>query len=123
FAPQVLARLVQLGTWLPFAQVPAAAASLLRLPVSAESVRRLTEQAGAALVAVAAADLRRLEQGADVPAAAGPPLQQLSVDGAMVPLVGGQWGEAKTVVIGRVEAQHQADGTSQPHAVARSYFS
>ncbi len=32
----------------------------------------------------------------------GPPLQQVSVDGAMVPLVGGEWTEVKTVAIGTV---------------------
>lgn len=123
FAPQIIARLVQLGTWLPFEQVPAAAASLLRLTVSAETVRRLTEQAGTALLAVDDAELQRLEQGEQLPAEAGPAVQQLSVDGAMVPLVGGQWGEAKTLVIGRVEAGRQRDGSTPPHTVALSYFS
>ncbi len=123
FAPQLLAGLVQLGTWLPFHQVPAAARSVWRVAVSTETVRRLSEQAGAALLAADVAVLTQLERGADVPAEAGPALQQLSVDGAMVPLRGGQWGEVKTLAIGRVEQQPAADGPPQPHAVALSYFS
>jgi len=114
---------VQLGSWLPFHQVPAAVRSFWRVAVSVETVRRLSEQAGAALLLADAAALTRLERGEDVPAEAGPALQQLSVDGAMVPLRGGQWGEVKTLAIGQVEPQPAADGTPQPHAVALSYFS
>jgi hypothetical protein len=123
FAPQLRAGLVQLGTWMPFHQVPAAAWALFRVTVSAETVRRLTEQAGATLEAADAATLALLEAGEPVPAEAGPAVQQLSVDGAMVPLVGGQWGEVKTLVTGAVEQRPDKDGHLQPHTGALSYFS
>ncbi len=123
FAPQLVERLVQLGTWLPFHQVPQAAQALFRVSVSAETVRRLTEQAGTALLAADDAALAQLAAGEPVPAEVGPALQQLSVDGAMVPLVGGQWAEVKTVVVGTVVQHPAADGAPQPQAEALSYFS
>jgi hypothetical protein len=52
--------------------------------------------------------------------------QLLSSDGAMVPLVGGVWAEAKTVVIGHVKSK-QTPGKQRPEqrveTVTLSYFS
>ena len=111
--------MVRLGTWLPFARVPEALHFFTGVAVSAETARRLTEAAGQALVAVEDAEVARLE--AELPAApAGPPVQQLSVDGAMVPLVGGQWGEVKLLVLGTVTAA--ADPEAAPHTTELSYF-
>jgi len=54
----------------------------------------------------------------------GPPLQQVSVDGAMVPLVHKGWVEAKTVAIGTVQPpRRRADGTIEIHTTDLSYFS
>ncbi len=108
FAPRLLEGIVRLGTWLPFAQVPELIAFFTGVRVDAETVRRLTERAGAALVAVEDAAAARVEAEGP-PAPLGPPVQQLSADGAMVPLVGGVWAEVKTLAIGTVT--RQADGT------------
>lgn len=86
---------------MPFAQVPELLAFFTGVCVDAETVRRLTERAGAALVAVEDAAVARVE-AACPPAPAGPPVQHLSADGAMVPLVGGVWAEVKTLAIGTV---------------------
>ena len=43
------------------------------------------------------------------PAPGGPAVQYLSADGAMVPLVGGDWAEVKTLALGEVQVQRGAD--------------
>jgi hypothetical protein len=86
------------------------------LTVSADTVRRLTEQAGAVQVAVEQAELERLEREAP-PELDGPAVQQVSADGAMVPLVGGTWAEGRTIAIGTVE---ERDGAV--HTTELSYF-
>lgn len=85
--------------------------------VDPDTVRRLTEAAGAAQVAVEAAIVTALER--TLPAGpAGPAVQLLSVDGAMAPLVGGGWAEVKTLAVGEVIPSR--DG---PTTVALSYVS
>ncbi|MGI8406558.1 MAG: hypothetical protein ACR2OE_17645 [Thermomicrobiales bacterium] len=111
--PWLLDSIVLLGTQLSFGRLPALLAHFTGVRVSAETVRRLTEAAGALVVAHETAVVCELEHTLPEPPA-GPPLQQLSVDGAMVPLRNGAWAEVKTVVLGTV-----ADG----HATDLSYFS
>jgi hypothetical protein len=117
FTPTVQQGLVRLGTQVPFEQVPEAGAFFLGVPVSRDTARRLTERAGAALVALETAETEAVLAATVLPA--GPPVQQVSVDGAMVPLVGGEWAEVKTLAIGTVE--RLAGGTV--HTTALSYFS
>ena len=104
FAPRLIEGMVRLGTWMPFGQVPELLAFVTGVCVDGETVRRLTEHAGAALVAVEDAAVARLEREVPPPPA-GPPVQQLSADGAMAPLVGGVWAEVKTLAIGTVERE------------------
>lgn len=118
YSPYLQQCLVRLGTWLPFEQVPDALAWFTQVAVSRESARRLTERAGAALVAQETAQVEHLEQTWPPPARIPTDLHQLSVDGAMVPLVRGEWAEVKTLAIGRVV---QRGG--EPHATELSYFS
>lgn len=101
FAPRLIEGIARLGTWLPFGQVPELFAFFTGVCIDAETARRLTERAGAALVAVEDAAVERLEREVP-PAPPGPPVQQLSADGAMVPLTGGVWAEVKTLAIGTV---------------------
>lgn len=113
-SPRVHRQVVRLGTLLPFAQAAAVLDDLTGTTVSPTTVRRLTEQAGSAYVAVQ-------EAAVDTPDTLPPPAElasdqrlQLSVDGALVPLVGGTWEEVKTLVVGELDA------TGQAHAL--SYF-
>jgi hypothetical protein len=102
--------------------VPEALGFLARVKVSAETARRLTEAAGAAQVAVDAAEVERLER--ENPASpAGPAVLQVSVDGAMVPLVGGEWAEVRTVALGRVLRADTAAGPRFARTTELSYFS
>lgn len=108
--------MVRLGARLPFGQVAEEMALLFGVPVSADTVRRLTEQAGTLQVALEQQELERLEHEAP-PEPEGPAVQQVSADGAMVPLVGGKWAEGRTIGIGEVEERK-----GEPHATQLSYF-
>jgi hypothetical protein len=99
--PSLVESLVRLGTWLPFKPAAHMLAYFTRVLVGATTARRLTEQAGTAYQAVQTAAVEQLER--EVPAAPQvPAVQFLSVDGAMVPLVGGEWAEVKTLALGVV---------------------
>lgn len=122
YSPWVVQAIVRLGTWLPFERVPETLAFFTGVTMSAETARRITEQAGAALVAWEAAEVARIER--DLPASpAGPALQQLSADGAMVPLVGGDWAEVRTLAIGAVEQRTGPGGQPVAHTTDLSYVS
>jgi hypothetical protein len=105
---------------MPFAQAAAALAWFTAAPVGRETARRLTEAAGAALVALEDAEAERL--ATERPAAAdGPPVVQLSLDGAMVPQLGGEWAEAKLATAGEVVAGRDATGDPVVRTVEVSY--
>ncbi|HEX2187062.1 MAG TPA: ISKra4 family transposase, partial [Chloroflexota bacterium] len=101
--PWLQERLVRLGTRMPFAAAASELAAGHQVQVSEATARRATERAGAAYVAVQTAQAAAIEREAPDPPA-GPDRQLLSVDGAMVPLVGGQWAEVKTLAIGEIGA-------------------
>jgi len=107
--PSLVESLVRLGTWLPFRPASGMLTHFTRVPVSEPTARRATERAGAAYVELQTALVELLERERP-PAPPGPALQFLSVDGAMVPLVGGQWAEVKTLAIGTVGAPVRAAG-------------
>ncbi|HEY8742380.1 MAG TPA: ISKra4 family transposase, partial [Chloroflexota bacterium] len=117
-SPTLLAGLVRLGSALPFAQAAEALAFFWQVQLSTSSVLRQTETAGAAWVALQSAAVTLLERETPPPAA-GPARQLLSVDGAMVPLVGGVWAEVKTLTLGSVSDA----AAGSPHTSDLSYFS
>jgi hypothetical protein len=121
--PSLVESVVRLGTWLPFGPAAQMLAYFTRVSVGATTARRLTEQAGAAYEAVQTAAVEEMER--TLPAApAGPPLQFLSVDGAMAPLVGGEWAEVKTLALGVVqEPRVKRRGELEIHTADLSYFS
>jgi hypothetical protein len=122
-SPYLQEQLTRLGTWIPsFAR----AAELLEVftgaCVSAASVRRHTEEAGALYVQHQAAEVARLkEEGGVEPQ--GPEQLVISVDGAMVPLVGGAWEEVKTLVIGEPRVVTGRQGERVVKTERLSYFS
>ena len=75
--------------------------------------------AGRAWVELETAQAERIER-ALLPSPKGPAFQQLSVDGAMVPLVGGEWAEVKTLAIGTLLGQQPGE---EVKATELSYFS
>jgi hypothetical protein len=116
-SPNLAEGAARLGSWMPFGQASSALQYLAGARVSEATVRRATLGAGEALVALEEKAVDLLEVEAP-PAPAGAAWQQLSVDGAMVPLVGGDWAEARTLVLGRL-------GCEKDRLQARdlSYFS
>jgi len=107
---------------MPFERAAKELAYFTRVEVSETSVRHHTEVVGAAYVAVQTAELDRLER--ERPAGPdGPEVLLVSADGAMVPLVGGEWAEVKTVAVGRVEVVTNRDGVAEAHARDLGYFS
>src|SRR5438477_313423 len=123
-SPSAAEGLVLLGAWMPFTPAAEYLARFWQVPVSTATARRHTEAGGAAYVAIQTAEVERLEREAPEPPP-GPAVQQLSADGAMVPLVGGQWAEVRTVALGAVVAERGADGrpSGAVHATELSYFS
>src|SRR6266545_2121530 len=101
-SPSIIEGAVRLGTWVPFARAAEFVRLFTGVRLGEDTVRRLTEGAGAAYEAVQTAEATRLARECPAPPA-GPDVQQLSVDGAMVPLRGkGEWAEVKTLTIGTV---------------------
>jgi hypothetical protein len=122
--PTLAESVVRLGSWVPFGVAGRMLEHFVHTQVSEATITRLTERAGAAYEAVQEAQAACLHTAARPAAVQGPPLQQVSVDGAFVPLVHKQWTEAKTVAIGTVQpVERQADGTVEIHTVDLSYFS
>ena len=105
---------------MPFARAAEHLAFFWGVRLDAATVRRHAEAAGAAYVAVQAAEVERLEREAPEPPP-GPAVQQISADGAMVPLVGGTWAEVRTLGIGTLTLEPGAAGAA--HATELSYFS
>ena len=114
---------MRLGAWVPFPRATPLLAHFTHTAVSEPTLRRQTEQAGAAYVAVQTAVVEALERDAPEPPP-GPARQQVSVDGAMVPLVGkGVWAEVKTLALGTVQPPVLEDGQPVVHTTDLSYFS
>jgi hypothetical protein len=106
---------------MPFEPAAAMLGHFTRVEVGRETARRITEGAGAAYMGVQAAELERLERETPV-SPAGPAVQQLSVDGAMVPIVHKEWAEVKTLAVGVVRGRDR-DGEMVPCTEEISYFS
>ena len=99
--PIVHENLVRLGAWMPFEE----AAKMLKVfsgaQVSEFTARQNSLAAGEAYVSEQNEEVERLERETPV-APTGPAKALLSADGAYVPLLHGEWGEVKTLVIGEV---------------------
>jgi hypothetical protein len=117
--PTLQAHLSRLGARLSFAEAASELGHLKGVSVSAATARRRTEADGAVYAALQDAEATRVVVTAPQPPA-GPPVQQLSVDGAMVPLVDGSWREVRTLAIGTVVPGRQP-GTVRCEDL--SYFS
>jgi hypothetical protein len=122
FTPSMVEGMTRLGTWMPFARAAQELGYFWQVSVAEATVRRQAQAAGAAYVQIQEEEVQRLEREAP-PAPAGPARQFLSVDGAMVPLVGGEWAEVKTLVIGEVMPPEQRHGETVIQTGDLSYFS
>ena len=120
--PLLQDQLAHLGAWMPFAQAAGLLASFTHTQVSESTAQRQTEAVGVAYEAVQLAEVERIEH--DWPEVeAGPAKLVVSADGAMVPLVGGEWAEVKTVVVSEVGDTLEVDGKQVVPTHTHSYFS
>ena len=110
-----------LGSLVPFTPAAELIGRFRKVEVSEATVRRVSESSGQAWVELQREEAEALELELELKEAPeGPALQQLSVDGAMVPLLHGEWAEVKTLVIGTVEEPGLG---GEVHARDLSYFS
>ncbi len=121
--PRLQESLVRLSTWLPsLATAAAELAFHTGVTLARTTALRLSEAAGAAAVAVQTAEVATiLHDYPDPPA--GPETVVFHVDGAMVPLRHGVWGEVKTLAVGAVAPAVQEAGELVVHTRDLSYFS
>jgi hypothetical protein len=121
--PRVYESLVRLSTHVPsFAKAATELAWFTQVVVSRETSRRLTEAAGAALVAYETDEAARILQEHPAPPP-GPDTLVVSVDGAMIPLVHGQWTEVRTLAVGAVQPPVPGPNGPVIQTTNLSYFS
>jgi len=90
--------------------------------VSKATAQRHTQAVGLAYETVQRADVERIDrEWPDVPL--GPDKLLLSLDGAFVPLVRGEWAEVKTLVVGEGGAPLEVEGERVVPTHTLSYFS
>ena len=110
--PRAEETLVRLASWMPYAPAREMLKEILGVQVSKATTRRATLKAGVAALAVWERQAQRLKQ--ELPEA---PVrahkQAMSADGAFVPLVGGEWGEVKTLVLGEVTRNQRGESCTQ----------
>jgi len=110
--PRAEETLVRLACWMPYAQAQELLSDLVGIQVSKATARRATLDTGEAALALDEAEVERLKQ--EVPQAPeGADKQQLSADGAMVHLIGGEWVEVKTLIMGEVTCKKQGEVCTQ----------
>ena len=103
---------MRLATWMPYAQAQELLSDLVGIQVSKATARRATLDTGEAQLSLDEGEVERLKQ--EVPQAPeGADKQQLSADGAMVHLVGGEWVEVKTLLMGEVTCNTRGEVCTQ----------
>jgi hypothetical protein len=120
--PPLHAWLVRLSAWMPFAQAASLLSELAHVPLSEGTAQRLTFAAGTTAVVQQTAAAQQIITTMPPPPV-GPERLLLSVDGAMVPLLKGEWAEVKTLVVGEVTTKLAEDGTLRPQTSQLSSFS
>jgi hypothetical protein len=120
--PLLQDHLAHLGAWMPVAQAARLLACFTHTQVSEATAQRHTEAVGMAYEAVQLAEVERIERDwPEVPE--GPDKLVVSADGAMVPVVAGEWAEVKTVVVSEVGEKVGVEGKQVVSTHTHSYFS
>ncbi len=121
--PRVHEALVRLSTHIPsFAKAAAELAWFTQVDIHRDTARRVTEAAGATAVMLQTAAAAHILQTHPVPPS-GPERLVLSVDGAMIPLVHGEWTEVRTLAVGEVTQRSPTTAGARVHTTNLSYFS
>jgi hypothetical protein len=121
--PRLQEALVRLSTHIPsFAKAARELTFFTGAQVHADTARARTEAAGAVLVAYETAEAARIVREHPAPTCT-PDSLLLSVDGAMIPLVHGQWTEVRTLAVGEVQPPIASPTGPVIHTTSLSYFS
>jgi hypothetical protein len=121
-SPYTHENLVRLGAWMPFEKASGLLSDILGVKVSKSMGERYTEAAGAAYVAIQTEEADKVEKQPP-PAGQGSEKMVFSADGAMVPVLHGEWAEVRTLVIGEVQSPVLKHGEWVVHSDQLSYFS
>lgn len=122
-SPWLHEALVRLSTHIPsFAKAARELTFFTGVELHPDTARRHTERAGALLVAHETVEAARVLREHPAPPCA-PDTLLMSVDGAMVPLLGGQWSEVRTLAVGEVQPAEQTANGPVVHTTKLSYFS
>lgn len=114
--------LVRLASWMPFQKAVEMLEDFMGIRVSRSVSQRYAEEAGAAYEQIQNEEAEWLEKEAPRASTHADKIQ-ISVDGAMVPLLHGVWAEVKTLVIGEVQPAVEEKGEKVVHTRNLSYFS
>jgi len=121
--PRLHEALVRLSTHIPsFAKAAGELTWFTGAAVHPDTARQRTEAAGAVLVAYETAEATRILREHPAPACT-PDTLVVSVDGAMIPLVHGQWTEVRTLAVGEVQPPVARPTGPVVHTTNVSYFS
>jgi hypothetical protein len=121
--PRLQEGLVRLSTHIPsFAKAASEFAFWTQVTLHRTTACRITEAAGATAVALQTQAAEHILHSHPQPPP-GPDRLVLSVDGAMVPLVHGQWAEVRTLAVGEPSGSVTREGQEQVQTTALSYFS
>lgn len=99
---------MRLASWMSFEDAQELLHDLLGVRMSTATARRATLATGTAALSVCEQQQERLKQELP-PAPAGAEKQAMSVDGAFVPLVAGEWAEVKTLTLAQVTRNRQGE--------------
>ena len=97
--------LVRLSSWMPYEKAVIMLASLTGVVISKSAGRRYTQAAGKAYVEIETEEAEKIEREVPEEPSPGSEKMVMSADGAMVPLVGGEWAEVKTLALGEVVSE------------------
>jgi len=124
YTPLLQEGFVRLGAALPFRQARRHFQYFTGVKASEASLRRMTERAGTMVEEYEEAQVNQLEEEPSrTDAVKGLEVAFLSADGCNVPVVGGEWKEVKTLVIGEVERPVEEKGQVVVRTSGLSYFS
>src|SRR5258708_3955299 len=115
--------LIRLSAWMPFAHAAQMLFELLGIHISRASARRCTLRAGEKLEQMQTDQAHPQATDQKSEDVAGTKRLAMSTDGAFVPVVGGEWVEVKTLVIGEVQETGRLESEAGRHTCNHSSFS
>lgn len=108
YTPQIQASMTRLGAKLPFEEATEEVLYAHKVKVSERTTRKITHENGEAMVEIIEKQVEKLKKEAPV-SEKKPETVQLSADGCFLCTTSGEWKEIKTVAIGEVQTEWNAE--------------